>query len=171
MSLSIYDVTVPVLRRGLSIVARYMDKGAAHASEQDFDPSNLIGARLYPDMAPLSAQVQRTSDTSKSAMVRLGGLEAPSFPDTETTFAELKARAEKTIAYLDTVTPAQLAGSETKRIELKMRGQAVVLTGQQYALSFALPNFFFHVTTLHDILRHNGVKVGKADYLGDMPSA
>ncbi len=171
MSLSIYDVSVPVLLRGLTIAARYLDKAEAHAKEQGFDPAVLINARLYPDMAPLSAQIQRASDTSKSMIGRLTGSEMPSFPDTETTFAELKARVAKTIALLEEVMPRELAGSEDKRIEIKLRAGPVVLTGKQYVLSFVLPNFFFHITTLHDILRHNGVKIGKIDYLGDYPPA
>lgn len=171
MSLSLYDVTVPVLARGLAIVSRYLDKAEAHAKEHGIDPAVLITARLYPDMAPLAGQVQRVSDTSKGMIARLCGSEVPSFPDTETTFAELKERVAKTVALLDAVTPQQLENAETKRVEIKLRGGATVLTGKQYVLSFVLPNFFFHVTTLHGILRHNGVRIGKTDYLGDFPPA
>jgi len=170
MSLSIYDVSVPVLVRGLTIAARYLDKAEAHAKEHGIDPAVLINARLFPDMAPLSGQIQRASDTSKSMIGRLTGAEVPSFPDTETTFAELKARVAKTVALLEAVTPPQLEGSEDKQIEIKLRAGPVILTGKQYVLSFVLPNFFFHVTTLHDILRHSGVKIGKIDYLGDFPA-
>lgn len=171
MSLSVYEVSVPVLVRGLIVAARYLDKAEAHAKERGIDPAVLINARLFPDMAPLAAQIQRASDASKSMVNRLCGAEVPSFPDTETTFAELKARVAKTIALLETVTPQQLEGSEDKRIEMKLRAGPVVLTGKQYLLSFVLPNFFFHITTLHDILRHNGVNIGKIDYLGDFPAA
>lgn len=170
MSISMYDATVPVLLRGLTVVSRYLDKAEAHAVEHGFDPAVLIGARLFPDMAPLSAQVQRTSDSAKGALARLAGIEVPAFPDTETTFAELKTRVAKTVALLEAATPRQFEGSAAKRIELKLRGTTVTLTGQQFVLAFLLPNFFFHVTTLHDILRHNGVKIGKADYLGDLPA-
>jgi hypothetical protein len=145
-----------------------MDLAEQAAETRKFDPANLVGARLAPDMLPLSGQVQRASDTAKAAMGRLGGIAVPSFPDTEASLAELKQRLANTIAFLDTVEPAQLDDAGDKTIEIKIGGFALQPTGQDYALSFVLPNFFFHVATAHAILRHNGVPVGKRDYLGSM---
>jgi hypothetical protein len=161
-----YDLTVPVLVRGLTVLSHYMDKAATHATERGFDPSILVNARLAPDMLSLAGQVQRSSDSAKGAMGRLAGVEVPSFPDTEQTFAELKERIQKTIAFLETVRPEQLSGSETKPVELKFRSVSTTLPGVRYLMGVLIPNFFFHVTTAHDILRHNGVNIGKTDYLG-----
>jgi uncharacterized protein len=168
MPISMYESTVPVLVRGLEIVARYMDKAAAHVADNKIDPSEIIQARLYPDMYPLAGQVQRCSDTSKGAVARLAGVEAPSYADTETTFDELKARALKTIDFLKSVGPEKFDGSEGRTIEMKFRTGPVHWDGKSYVLTFVLPNFFFHVTTLHDILRQNGFPVGKLDYLGSL---
>jgi hypothetical protein len=168
MPLSMYQITVPVLQRGLGVLSTYMDLAEQAAETRKFDPANLVGARLAPDMLPLSGQVQRASDTAKAAMGRLGGIAVPSFPDTEASLAELKQRLANTVAFLDTVEPAQLDGAGDKTIEIKIGGFALQPTGQDYALSFVLPNFFFHVATAHAILRHNGVAVGKRDYLGSM---
>jgi hypothetical protein len=166
MSISMYDVSVPVLIRGLRVISSYLDKAVAYAEEKGFDPGVLVNARLAPDMASLAGQVQRASDTSKAAMSRLTGIAAPSFPDTEKTIPELKERVEKTIAFLESVKPDNFQGSEDKSIEMKFGNSSTTLTGKTFVLSFLLPNFFFHVTTFHDILRHNGMKVGKRDYLG-----
>ncbi len=166
MALSIYDISVPVLKRALGILALYMDEAAKYAEEAGIKPEVLVNARLAPDMLPLSAQIQRASDSAKSIMSRLTGVEVPSFPDTETTFAELKQRLEKTIAYLDTIKPADLAGAESKMVELKFKKWSATLRGDAFVTTYLLPNFYFHVVTAHDILRHNGMKVGKRDYLG-----
>lgn len=166
MPISMYDATVPVLVKGLSILSVYVDKAAAYAEHNKIDPSVLINARLFPDMLPFSGQIQRASDTSKGAMARLLGVTAPSFPDTESTFPELKDRIAKTIAFLKTTEQQDFEGTETKSIELKFGKMSRTFRGDEYVLSFLLPNFYFHVTTAHSILRHNGLKVGKLDYLG-----
>lgn len=166
MSLSIYQITVPSLLRGFDVLAQYIDRATAYATEGNFDGANLVQARLYPDMQSFAGQIQRASDTAKASITRLTGLEAPSFPDTETTLVDLKARIEKTAAFIRSVPESAFAESETRSVEIKFRAGAVTYTGTSYVLTFLLPNFYFHVTTAHDILRHNGVKIGKRDYLG-----
>lgn len=163
MSLSMYDLSVPALQRGLGVLSRYLDKASAYATERGFEPSILVNARLAPDMLPLAGQVQRASDTSKGGIARLTGLTAPSFPDTEITIDELKERIAKTVAFLQTITPQQLEGSAERLIESRAIG---TMPGATHLLGFVLPNFYFHVATAHGILRHNGVPVGKKDYLG-----
>src|SRR5262249_49984046 len=123
-------------------------------------------ARLYPDMFPLSRQVQIACDTAKGAMARLAGVTNPAHEDTERTFEELKARIAKTVDFVRSVQPAQVEGTEDRDITLKLGPREVTWKGMQYLLGFALPNFYFHVTTAYDILRHNGVPVGKPDYIG-----
>jgi hypothetical protein len=166
-----HQASIPVFVRGLNVLSGLLRKGEAHARENGLDPACLIGARLAPDMLPLSGQVQRASDTSKLSGVRLSGVAAPSFPDTETTFPELQERIAKTVAYLDGIPPDALEGSEDKPIGLKFGTRQVDFTGTSYLLTFALPNFFFHVATAHGILRHRGVAVGKIDYLGGDPAS
>jgi len=165
MAISMYDATIPVLIRGLGILDEYLDRAAAFAADNKIDPKVLVNARLAPDMLPLSGQVQRASDTSKGAIPRLTDLQAPSFSDTEATLEDLKKRVADTVAFLKSVTPEHLRGAQERKVELKFLNNAV-MTGDVFVLQFLLPNFFFHVTTAHDILRHNGVKVGKRDYLG-----
>jgi uncharacterized protein len=164
MAISMYDATIPVLIRGLGILDDYLDRAAAFAADNKIDPKVLVNARPAPDMLPLSGQIQRASDTSKGAIPRLTALQAPSFADTEATLDELKKRVADTVAFLTTVTPENLQGTEQRKVEMKNLNST--LTGDVFVLQFLLPNFFFHVTTVHDILRHNGVKVGKRDYLG-----
>ncbi|MDM0112579.1 DUF1993 domain-containing protein [Variovorax sp. J22R133] len=166
MALSMYEVSVPVFTRGLGQLAHVLSKGVAHAKANDVDLATLLAARLAPDMIPLTGQVQIASDAVKGAMARLAGIETPSFPDTETTFDELLARIEKTRDFALSVDRSKIDGSEQREIKMKVRGNELTFTGQQYLLHFALPNFFFHVTTAYDILRNNGVPVGKLDYLG-----
>ena len=166
MSLSMYDVTIPVLIRGLGILDQYLDRAAAFAADNKIDPTVLVNSRLAPDMLPLSGQIQRASDTSKGAIPRLTDLQAPSFPDTEVTLQDLKKRIADTIAFLKSVTPANLEGAQTRKVEVKSLNAA--MNGDAFVLQFLLPNFFFHVATAHDILRHNGVKIGKRDYLGQV---
>jgi hypothetical protein len=165
MAISMYDATIPVLIRGLGVLDEYLDRAAAFAVENKIDPKILVNARLAPDMLPLSGQVQRASDTSKGAIPRLTDLQAPSFADTESTLEDLKKRIADTVGFLRTVTPEHLRAAQERKVELKFLNNAV-MTGDVFVLQFLLPNFFFHVTTAHDILRHNGVKVGKRDYLG-----
>jgi len=166
MKISMYQVSVPVFTRMLNNLAAVLDKGAAYAEARKIDPLVLINARLYPDMLPLVKQVQIASDGAKGAVARLAGQEPPKYEDAETTFADLKARIQKTIAFLNTFKPEQIDGSEEKTITLQIRGNAVPFQGLAYLLNHATPNFYFHVTTAYDILRHNGVEIGKADYLG-----
>jgi uncharacterized protein len=166
MSLSMYRLSVPAFVRGFGVLSSYLDKAEAHAQAHGLDLAALVQARLSPDMLPLSGQVQRASDTSKNAIARLAGIEAPGFPDTETTFSELRQRIGKTLEFFDSVDPAVLEGSQSREIALKFGTFAATLTGEDYLLTFALPNFYFHLATAHGILRQQGVQIGKLDYLG-----
>jgi hypothetical protein len=166
MPLSMYQASIPVFVRGLTVLNALLDKGQAHAAENGLDPAVLVNARLAPDMYPLSGQIQRASDASKLAVQRLSGVTAPRFEDVETTFPELHKRVADTIAYLDSVTEAQMEGSESKTVALAWGDYKPEFQGDAYLLSFALPNFYFHVTTAYDILRNAGVQVGKLDFLG-----
>ncbi|MDJ0842698.1 DUF1993 domain-containing protein [Crocosphaera sp.] len=166
MTLSMYQAGIPPLTRSLNNLVRILEKGATHAEAKKIDPLVLIGFRLYPDMFPLSKQVQIASDIARRGMARLAGVEAPAMEDTETTFPELINRLQKTISYLETLTPEQIDGTETKTIELPIREEIFTFDGQSFLLYFILPNVYFHVTTAYDILRHCGVEIGKADYLG-----
>src|SRR5262245_29000458 len=166
MTLSMYQASAPVFVRGLENLAAILAKGAAHAEAKKIDPSVFINARLFPDMLALARQVQIASDAAKGCTARLAGAEVPSFPDTETTFPELQARIAKTIDFVKRFTAAQIDGSEERTCVLKTRNGEITHRGQDYLLKLSLPNFFFHVTTAYDILRHNGVEVGKMDYLG-----
>lgn len=171
MPLSMYQASIPVLVRGLGILSTLLGKGGAHADAGGPDRETIVAARLAPDMLPLSGQIQRASDTAKFAAARLTGIEGPSFPDEETTLDELQARCSKTIAYLETVGLDAFEGSETRQITFGGGATKTTLPGDAYLLHFALPNFFFHVTTAYDILRHVGVPIGKLDYLGMPPRA
>jgi len=166
MSLSMYQASIPVFIRMLGNLSVILDKAAAHAEAKKLDPAVLIKDRLAPDMLPFSFQVQTATDAAKGCAARLAGIEAPSFADTETTFPEMKERIAKTIAFLQSVNAAQIDGSEERNITLKMRAGELQFQGQGYLLHFALPNFYFHLTTAYAILRHNGVELGKADFLG-----
>jgi hypothetical protein len=166
MTLSMYQASVPVFLRGLENLAAILAKGAAHAEAKKIDAAVFINARLAPDMQPLARQVHIASDAAKGCVARLAGVEVPSFPDTETTFPELQARIAKTIDFVKGFTAAQVDGSEGRTCTLKTRNGEIALPGQDYLLKLSLPNFFFHVTTAYDILRHNGVELGKMDYLG-----
>jgi len=150
----------------LNNLAAILEKGAAYAEAKKIDPAVLIGSRLYPDMFPLSRQVQIASDVARRGAARLAGLEAPEMEDNETTFPELIARSKNTISYLETLTPNLIDGSEEKSIELPVGKDIMNFKGMPYLLYFILPNVYFHVTTAYDILRHCGVEVGKIDFLG-----
>jgi uncharacterized protein len=167
MTLSMYQASVPVFLRAFDNLSAILDKAAAFATAKKIDPSVLINARLAPDMFALARQVQIVSDTTKGCVARLAGVAIPSIADTETTFADLKERLAKTAAFIKSVTAAQIDGSEGKSITMKMGpNKEVVFTGQAYLLTFVLPNLYFHVTATYAILRHNGVEIGKNDYLG-----
>lgn len=166
MSISIHDLTVPALTRGLSILSTYLDKAEADAEARNIKPAAILDARLYPDMLSFASQVQRVSDTAKASVARLAAVEAPAFEDTETSFAELKERVAKTIAYIESVPASAFEGAGERSIELRFGKLTKTLSGRDYVTKFMLPNFYFHVVTAHDILRHNGVVVGKRDFLG-----
>ncbi len=167
MPLTMYHASAPVFTRGLTNLSAILRKAEEHAVARKIDPAVFINARLAPDMFPLSRQVQSATDSAKGCAARLAGAEVPRYEDTETTFPELQARIAKTVAFLQGVTPELIVGSEEREIVLKLRGKEVTFTGQSYLLTFALPNFFFHAVTAYDILRHNGVEIGKMDYLGN----
>lgn len=166
MTISMYQASVPVLVRSLTNLVAILEKGAAHAEIKKIDPTVLINSRLYPDMLPLSRQVQIASDVARRGVARLAGLEAPKMEDTETSFAELVDRLQKTTAYLETLTPEQIDGSEAKSISLPIGKDTLMMEGLPYLVAFILPNVYFHVTTAYNILRHNGVDLGKIDFLG-----
>jgi hypothetical protein len=166
MSISMYDISIPALTRGLANMSAFLDKAAAHAEAKKFDTLVLAQARLFPDMHPLTRQVQIACDTAKGAGARLAQLEIPKHPDTEATFPELKARIAKTLEFLKSITPAQVQGAESREIEIKFPNGAWKFTGISYVTDFALPNFYFHVSMVYALLRSNGVDVGKGDFLG-----
>lgn len=166
MSISPYELSIPTFQRGFAVLSKLLDKAEAFAEEKKIKPEILVNARLSPDMLSLAGQIQRLSDTAKGAASRLTGTEAPSFPDDETTLADLRARIDKTTTYLTSIPEAAYEGAAERAVVLKTRGQEVHFTGKDYLLTFALPNFYFHLTTAYAILRHNGVPVGKLDFLG-----
>ena len=166
MTISMYQASAPRFANTLKNLSTILDKAQAHADAKKIDTKVYTAARLYPDMFPMARQVQSACDTAKGAVARLAGVDIPAHEDTEQTFEELKARIAKTIAFINTVKPAQIDGSEEREVVLKMRSGEVKFKGMQYLLGHALPNFYFHVTTAYDILRHNGVEVGKRDYIG-----
>ncbi len=161
MSVHMYQASVPPLLRGLSILSTILRKVETHS-----DPQSLVHARLAPDMMTLAGQVQRASDTSKGCAARLAGIEPPSFADTEKTLADLQARIVKTVDFLNSVKREQFDGSETRTITFKGGTRTFNFNGESYLFDFVLPNFYFHVTTAYAILRHNGLPLGKLDYLG-----
>ena len=166
MSISMYQASVPVLIRSLTNLRAILVKAAAHAEARKIEPATLLNSRLYPDMFTLTRQVQTASDMAKSCASRLAGVEPPKFEDNEASFADLLARLDKTIAHLKTFKPEQIDGSEDRAIELKTPRGPLNFKGMPYLLYFLMPNFFFHVATAYGILRHNGVELGKLDYLG-----
>jgi hypothetical protein len=166
MAISMYQISIPVFTRMLNNLSAILDKAAAHAETKKIEPSVFINSRLAPDMFPLARQVQIATDAVKGCAARLAGIDIPSFADTETTFSELKERIAKTQAFLNSVTANQLEGSETRKVSIKVRGNDVEFLGLPYLTGFVLPNLFFHITTTYAILRHNGVEIGKMDYLG-----
>ena len=167
MPLSMYQASVKVFTRQLNNLTAILDKAAAHAEAKKIDPSVFINARLAPDMLPLAGQIQIATDSAKGCVARLAGIEVPSYADTESTFPELRERIAKTVAFLESVTAAQLEGSDERKITLKVRGKEVDFVGREFLLHFAHANFYFHVTTAYAILRHNGLEIGKQDYLGN----
>jgi len=161
-----YQASIPAFVRMLGNLSAILDKAAAHAEAKKIDPAVFINARLAPDMFPLSRQVQIATDMVKGCAARLAGIEVPSYEDNESTFAELQARIAKTKEFLQTVSAAQIDGSEERQITLKFGSKELNFLGQAYLLDFVIPNFHFHLTTTYAILRHNGVEIGKKDYVG-----
>jgi hypothetical protein len=166
MTISMYEVSIPRFIHALRSLGAIVDKAQAYAEAKKIDASVLPTARLYPDMLPLTSQVQIACDSAKGAACRLSGVTNPVFEDNEKTLPDLKARIEKTIAFLETIKPAQIDGTEDKELIVKVGGNDTKFGGMQFLLGRSIPNFFFHVTTAYNILRHNGVEVGKRDYLG-----
>jgi hypothetical protein len=164
----IYDFSVAIFLRGHGILTELLNKAEAHAAEHKIAPTVLLTARLFPDMFPLTGQVQAACDTAKRTTARLVGVEAPRFEDNEASFAELQARIRKTTAFVDSHPADAFVVATERTIEMKAGSGAVNLTASQYLTRFSLPNFYFHIATAYDILRHNGVVLGKRDYLGDM---
>jgi hypothetical protein len=166
MPFTIYQSSIPVFIRGLRNLSAFLDKGLADAEAGGMDPVELADARLAPDMHNLCKQVQIACDMAKLGGARLARVDAPSFPDTETTFAQLRERIGNTIAFLATLSPTQIDGAEDRIIDLKFPGREVQFPGADYLNTFVLPNFYFHIAAAFAILRHNGVGIGKRDYLG-----
>ncbi|MEP6873011.1 MAG: DUF1993 domain-containing protein [Burkholderiales bacterium] len=166
MSITMHSASVPIFVRMLSNIETCLDKAEAHAAAKKFDSSVYLNSRLAPDMLVFTKQIQIACDTVKFCVARLAGVESPKFEDTETTLAELRERIKATIAYVKSVPAAQIDGSEERDITLPRRDGPIVMKGEAYLKHFALPNFFFHVTTAYALLRHNGVEIGKMDYLG-----
>ena len=166
MKISMHQASTPRFTNILRNLAVMFDKAQAHCEARKIDPLVLTQFRLYPDMFPLTRQVQIACDSAKGAIARLAGVDMPKHEDTEQSFAELKARIAKTIDFMESVSAAKVDGSEDKEIVIKMRGQDVRFNGLQYLLGVAYPNFYFHVTTAYNILRHNGVEIGKTDFIG-----
>ena len=166
MSVSMSSVSLPTLLHMLENLSHFLDKAQASADTRKFDPAVLLQSRLAPDMLPLTRQIQIACDAAKNGVARLSGADAPKFDDTESTLAELKARIDKTRAYLAAVPAAQLDGSEEKDITFPVgKDKTRTMKGEAYLKHWMLPNFFFHVTTAYAILRHNGVELGKSNYL------
>lgn len=166
MALTMYQASIPVLAKILRQLGHVLDLAEAHAQEHKIDPTVLLNDRLYPDMFTLTRQVQIATDVAKAFPSRLAGVAPPSWEDTETSFAELKARTDRTVKLLEAVKPEAVDGSEDRTVAFKIRGNEISMPGREYLFSFVLANVHFHSTTAYAILRHNGVVLGKADYLG-----
>lgn len=163
-----HEASIGLMVHVLGNLSAILAKAEAHTIEDKIDPASLIEARLAPDMLPFSRQIQIASDAAKNCAARLAGVNPPSMPDTEASFAELHARVAKTVTFIQGFTADQIDGSENRSVTFNMGGKPVTMTGRNYLTQFALPNFFFHVTTAYAILRHKGLKIGKLDYLGPL---
>jgi hypothetical protein len=168
MKISMYQASAPRFAHALANLSAILDKAQAHAEAKKIDAAVPGGLRLIADMFPLARQVQIACDTAKGAVARLAGVEIPKHEDTEQTIPELKARIAKTLDFIGSVPAAKIEGSEEREVVLKMRGQDVRFNGLAYLLGHAIPNFYFHTTTAYNILRANGVGIGKRDYLGEI---
>lgn len=166
MAISMYQASVPQFVKMLTNLSNILKKGEEFADTKGIDSAALVEGCLAPDMFPLSKQVQIACDQVKNGMARLAGVEPPKFEDNETTFAQLQDRIAKTITFANSLKPAQVDGTEAKEIKFSIKEWSFEFVGEQYLLTWIMPNFYFHVTTAYDILRHNGVEIGKSDYLG-----
>ena len=166
MKLSMFEASVPTFIHALGSLAAILEKAAAHCEARKIDPAVLVAARLYPDMFPLVKQVQIAADAAKGGSARLAQAELPAYEDTEATFADLVARIRKTVAFLQTLKPEQFEGAEDRTCTWKTRKGEKSMQGMPYLLRHVLPNFYFHLTTAYALLRHNGVELGKGDFLG-----
>jgi hypothetical protein len=166
MNISMYAMSHDVFKRSLTQLLHIMEKGIANAKARNFDTGVLVASRLAPDMLPFSKQIQLTSDFAKNSMARLAGVDPPKFEDNEATMEELVARVKKTLDYIATVPASALEGSETRDIKIPLRDRTMEFQGLPFLQNWALPNFFFHHVTAYNLLRHNGVDVGKRDFLG-----
>lgn len=167
MAVSMYQVSVPVFTRMLSNLIAILEKAESHCAQRKIDPAALIGFRFYPDMYPFSKQIQIATDAAKNGSAYLAGAEPPRTESVEQTFADLIDRVKKTIDYVNGFSPEQIDGSEEREISIRRGETTLTYKGQEYLLNRVLPNFFFHITTAYDMLRHNGVELGKKDYLGN----
>jgi hypothetical protein len=166
MAISMYQASVPQLKKMLVNLTAILTKAEEHVAAKGLDGKVLAEARLFPDMLPLAKQVQIACDQVKFGLARLASVEAPKLDDTESTLAQLKERIAKTITFIDTIKPEQIDGTEEKEIKFSIKEWSFEFVGEQYVLTWIIPNFYFHITTAYNILRHNGVELGKADYLG-----
>jgi len=166
MKISMYQASVPTFVRMLNNLAAVLEKAAAHAEARKIEPAVLLNARLFPDMFPLVRQVQIATDTANGGAARLAGIDVPVYESTETSFAELVARIRKTVTYLEALKPEQIDGSEDKTVTWQTRSSTKQMQGMPFLMHHVLPNLYFHVTTAYNILRHNGIELGKMDYLG-----
>jgi len=168
MTLSMYQASIPVFVKNLSNLSAILKKAEAHALARKIEPEVFINARLAPDMFPLSRQIQIVTDGVKGCAARLAGVDVPSYPDIEKTFPELQVRIAKTIDFIKTFTPQQIDGSEERKVVIKIHGEDTIFVGQPYLLNFVLPNFYFHFCMAYAILRHQGVDIGKMDFIGSL---
>ena len=166
MTISMYQASIPVLINRLNALSQVLAKAEENAAARKIDPNVFLSARLAPDMLTLTQQVQIASDNAKGIASRLAAREIPSYEDNEASFAELQERIAKTVRYLESFSPADIDGSEERTVEMRLLGGQTKFTGQQYLLNFGIPNFYFHVVAAYAILRHNGVPLGKADFIG-----
>jgi uncharacterized protein len=166
MSMSMHQASIPVFQKTLLALSAILDKAEAHATARKIDPAALLHARLFPDMLNFTRQVQLSCDFAKNGSARLSGVEAPKHEDKDATFAELKARIAATLTFVEGLKAAQIDGTEDKEITIKVGGSDRTFKGRDYLLFFVLPNFFFHATTAYNLLRHNGIEIGKRDFLG-----
>jgi len=171
MSPAMYNASVPVFRQMLSALNAIIDKTLAHAEAKKIDQAVFANARLYPDMFPFAKQITVATDFAKGASARLAGIEVPKFEDTETSLSDAKARLQKTQDFIATLKPAQFDGAETRDITIQLRGTPTIFKGQPYLLHYAMPNFYFHTTTAYAILRHNGIEIGKPDFIHQLITA